>query len=422
MRKIAIIGLGYVGLPLSLEFSKKNFVIGYDNNKKRISSLQKRTDSNEDLQKNEKEILKKSKNLYFTDNHKKLSDCEIFIITVPTPVKKNKNPDLTYLINATKIVSKYLKKKDLVIYESTVFPGATEEICKPILERGSKLKLNNDFYIGYSPERLSPGDLKHGLRKIIKITSGSNNKAAKIVDNLYKSIIPKGTFLTKSIKVAEAAKVIENIQRDINIAFINELVINFSKLGIDTNEVLRAASTKWNFAKFQPGLVGGHCIAVDPYYLFYKSKKAGYINKLIPLARRINDNMSTFVVKKFISILKKNFSNKKLKVLIMGLAYKENSSDTRNSPIFYIYNQLKTKKAIKTLHIYDPLVKKTNLENKINKIETLKMKYDGIILAVPHKKIIDQYERFNKKFTHKKTKILDVKYMIKKIDNRVYHL
>jgi len=419
MKKIAIIGLGYVGLPLSLEFSKRNVVIGYDKNRLRIKSLKKKIDSNNDLQPNEKIVLKKNKNLIFTDKHKEISGCKIYIITVPTPVKKNKTPDLSYLVGATKVVSKYLKKNDLVIYESTVYPGATEEVCQPILENISKLSINKDFYLGYSPERLSPGDLKHGLKKIVKITSGSNYKAAKMVDSLYKSIIPKGTYLTKSIKIAEAAKVIENTQRDINIAFINELAINFSKLGISTNEVLKAASTKWNFVKFQPGLVGGHCIAVDPYYLFYKSKKAGYVNKLIPLARKINDHMSSFVVKKFNYILKKNFLKKKLKILIMGLAYKENSSDVRNSPVFEIYNQLKNKTNIKMLHVYDPLVKNKEIKYKIKKIDKLKTKYDGVILAVPHNKIIRDYHKLNKKFTHEHTKILDIKYMLKMKDNRI---
>ena len=419
MKKIAIIGLGYVGLPLSLEFSKRNLVVGYDNNKLRIKSLKKKVDSNNDLQPNEKTVLKKNKNLIFTDKHKEISSCKIFIITVPTPVKRNKTPDLSYLVGATKVVSKYLKKNDLVIYESTVYPGATEEVCKPILENLSKLSINKDFYLGYSPERLSPGDSKHGLKKIVKITSGSNYKAAKMVDSLYKSIIPKGTYLTKSIKIAEAAKVIENTQRDINIAFINELAINFSKLGINTNEVLKAASTKWNFVKFQPGLVWGHCIAVDPYYLFYKSKKVGYINKLIPLARKINDHMSSFVVKKFTYLLKRNFSKKKLKILIMGLAYKEDSSDVRNSPVFDIYNQLKNKTNIKMLHIYDPLVKNKEIENKVKKIDKLNIKYDGVILAVPHRKIMRDYHKLNKKFTHERTKILDIKYMLKMKDNRI---
>ncbi len=368
MKKIGIIGLGYVGLPLAIEFSKKNLVIGYDNNKKRINSLNKKVDSNNDLQPDEIRILKKNKNLTFTNNQKSLSSCNIYIVTVPTPVTKDKKPNLNYLISATKIILKSLKKGDLVIYESTVYPGVTEEVCKPILEKNGLL-LNQDFYLGYSPERLSPGDNKHGLKKIVKITSGSNNFAANKVDSLYKTIIPKGTYLASSIKVAEAAKVIENIQRDVNIALINELAINFSKLGLKTSEVLKAASTKWNFVNFQPGLVGGHCIAVDPYYLHYKSKTMGYKNQLIPLSRKINDFMPNFIIKEFIKFLQNNFKNKKINILILGLAYKENSSDTRNSPVFKIYEKLKKKNYINKLDIYDPLIEKKNISKKINLIK-----------------------------------------------------
>lgn len=412
MKKIGIIGLGYVGLPLALEFSKKNLVVGYDNNKKRISSLNKKVDSNNDLQPDEIKILKKNRNLIFTNNQKPLSSCSIYIVTVPTPVTKDKKPNLNYLINASKIVSKSLKKGDLVIYESTVYPGATEEVCKPILEKNGLL-LNQDFYLGYSPERLSPGDNKHGLKKIVKITSGSNNFAANKVDSLYKTIIPKGTYLASSIKVAEAAKVIENIQRDVNIALINELAINFSKLGLKTSEVLKAASTKWNFVNFQPGLVGGHCIAVDPYYLHHKSKTMGYKNQLIPLSRKINDFMPNFIIKEFTKFLQNNFKKKKINILILGLAYKENSSDTRNSPVFKIYEKLKKKKYIKKLDIYDPLIENKNLSKKIKLIKKIKIKYDGILLAVPHKKILKLFNKDFVKFTKKTTKIFDIKSVLK---------
>jgi len=359
--------------------------------------------------------------LFFSCYEKDISKCNIFIITVPTPIDKYKKPDLSSLKQASQIVGKYLKKKDLVIFESTVFPGATEEICNPILEKRSKLKLNKDFYIGYSPERLSSGDAKHGLKKIVKITSGSNKLAANMVNNLYKSIIPKGTYLVSSIKVAESAKVIENIQRDVNIALINEFAINFSKLGIKTNEVLKAAGTKWNFAKFLPGLVGGHCIAVDPYYLYHKAKRVGYNNKLIPISRKINDDMSSFVVKRFLSVLKETKTISRFKVLIMGLAFKENSSDTRNSPVFHIYRLLKRKKCIKNIHIYDPLVKINSFKNKIKMISKLKIKYDGIIVAVPHNVILSKYYKENKKFTHDNTKVFDIKYVIKP-EKRVFPL
>ena len=413
MKKIGIIGLGYVGLPLALEFSKKYSVIGYDRNLKRIEYLKKKLDINNDLQKDEINILKNSKNLSFTSSDKDLFQCNIFIVSVPTPIYKNKDPDFRSLISATKTISNYLKKNDLVVYESTVYPGATEEICKPILESAGFI-LNKDFYIGYSPERLSPGDPKHGLKKIIKITSGSNPYARKLVDKLYKSIIPKGTYSVSSIKVAEAAKVIENIQRDVNIALINELAITFSKLKINTHEVLKAAETKWNFVRFQPGLVGGHCIAVDPYYLYFKSKKEGYDSRLIPMSRKINDKMSNFVVNKFLTILKDKALPKKKNILIMGLAYKENSSDTRNSPVFKIYKKLKKNINIKKIHIYDPLVDYNFFKKKIQIISKLKHKYDGILITVPHDCIIKDFNKSIKKITHQSTKILDVKYAFTK--------
>lgn len=417
MEKIGIIGLGYVGLPLALEFSKKNFVIGFDKNKKRVEFLKKKIDLNKDLQKEEVKILKKNKNLFFSYNEKDLNKCNIYIITVPTPIYKNKQPDLRSLIDATNIISKYLKENDLVIYESTVYPGTTEEICKPILER-SGLILNKNFYLGYSPERLSPGDRKHGLKKIIKITSGSNLYARKKVDNLYKSIVSKGTYSAPTIKIAEAAKVIENIQRDVNIALINELSMIFSKMKINTYEILKAAETKWNFMSFQPGLVGGHCIAVDPYYLYFRAKKEGITSKLIPLSRKINDKMSSFVVNKFLKILN---NKKKKNILIMGLAYKENSSDVRNSPVFEIYNKLKKNIFIKKIDVYDPLINPTTLRKKINLINKLKKKYDGILITVPHNCIIKAFNKNIKKITHKNTKILDVKYAFGK-KKEIIHL
>ena len=415
-KKIAIIGMGYVGLPLALEFSKKYFVIGYDVNVKRINFLKKKIDINKDLQKEEIEILKKSKNLKFSNNYKDLFLCNVFIVTVPTPIFKDKKPDLRNLIDATKNISRHLKKDDLVIYESTVYPGVTEEICKPILE-SSGLVLNKDFYIGYSPERLSPGDPKHGLKKIIKITSGSNLYARKIVDQLYKSIVPLGTHSVSSIKIAEASKVIENIQRDVNIALINELAIIFSRLNINTYEVLKAAETKWNFVRFVPGLVGGHCIAVDPYYLYFKSKKVGYNSQLIPLARNINDKMSNFVIEKFMNILNNSILPPKKKILIMGLAYKENSSDTRNSPVIEIYKKLKKNKEIKLIHVYDPLIDSNKFRGKIKIIKKLNKKYDGILVAVPHFCIVKSFYKKLKKITHKNTKILDVKYSFSKDKN-----
>jgi len=429
MKKIAIIGLGHVGLPLALEFAKNNMVCGFDINKERIEYLNNKLNINNDLQKYGtavflknfsmsyvRSILKNNKNIFFTNNEKNLSKCNIFIITVPTPLTKKKLPDLSFVIKATQTVAKYVKKKDLIIYESTVYPGVTEEICLPIIQRKSKLKLNKDFFLGYSPERLSPGDKEHGLKKTIKITSGSNKKASDMVDRLYKSIVLKGTFKASSIKVAEAAKLVENIQRDINIAFVNELVFTFSKLNIRTGEVLKAAGTKWNFAKYRPGLVGGSCIPVNPYYLKYKSSIAGYKNRLIPSARKINDEMCTFLGRRLLDALKKNKKDLKLcNILILGFAYKKNATDTRHSQVFKIYKYFKKKKIIK-IDIYDPLVDAVSVKKDfgIKILEKLNQKYDGIILAVPHKTILRDFYKFRKKIVHKSTKIIDVKYMLKK--------
>ena len=416
---ICIIGLGYVGLPLCLAFSKRNKVIGYDIDSERVNTLKKSIDINNDLELFERKLLK-SKNIVFTDNPNELINANIFIITVPTPIDKKKNPDFKPLISATKTVSKYIKKGDVVIYESTVYPGATEEVCLPIIENLSKLILNKDFYLGYSPERLSPGDKEHGLKKIIKITSGSSPKALKIIDDLYKSIISKGTYPVRSIKIAEAAKVIENTQRDLNIAFINELSKIFNKLNINTKEVLEAAGTKWNFVKFQPGMVGGHCIAIDPYYLKFKSSQSGYASKLILPARKLNDSMPKFICDRMLTSI--NFSrvnNKKIKILVMGFAYKENSSDTRNTPAFDIFKYLHNIKKIKHVDIMDPLVRIDHAKSNfgINIHHSVNRKYDGIILAVPHKKILKFLKNNFKKITKKNTKILDVKYLLKKNNN-----
>ncbi len=299
---IGIVGLGYVGLPLAVEFAKKYNVIGFDKNKKRISELNKNIDSNEDIEK--KEILK-SNFLTFTKNINDLIRCNVYIITVPTPVNKKNIPDLKFIKNACIIVGKMLHKDDVVVFESTVYPGLTEEVCVPILEQNSKMIYNKDFFCGYSPERINPGDKVHKLSKIIKITSGSNNKTLLFVDRLYKSIIKAGTYKVKSIKIAEAAKVIENSQRDLNIAFVNELAQIFDRLNINTNDVLNAASTKWNFLNFSPGLVGGHCIGVDPYYLTHKSKTLGYTPKIITAGREINDGFTKHLLNKAIKVTKK---------------------------------------------------------------------------------------------------------------------
>ena len=300
--KIAIIGLGYVGLPLALEFSKKKFVIGFDISKERVNELKSGIDKNLEF---DRKKLKTSTKLYFTNNSNELKSANCFIVTVPTPINKSKKPNLRPLLNATKIIANIIKKNDLIIYESTVYPGCIEEECVPVLEKFSKLKFNKDFYCGYSPERINPGDKKHIISNIKKVTSGSTPKIANTVDKLYKEIITAGTYKASSIKVAEAAKVIENTQRDLNIALINELSILFDKLNIDTQDVLDAAKTKWNFLPFNPGLVGGHCIGVDPYYLTFKAENIGYKTKVILSGRELNDNMGNHVAQKFILAMKR---------------------------------------------------------------------------------------------------------------------
>ena len=364
--KIAIIGLGYVGLPLAVEFGKKFPVVGYDINNQRIKNLKKGIDDTLETSKRE---LNDATYLKYSNNHEDMKSQNCFIITVPTPINSKKKPDLSFLINATEIVGKLLKKEDLVIYESTVYPGVTEEICVPILEKKSNLIFNQSFFCGYSPERINPGDKEHRLANITKVTSGSTPEAADIIDLLYNKIIKAGTFKAKSIKVAEAAKVIENTQRDINIALINELAIIFNRLGIDTQSVLKAAQSKWNFLKFSPGLVGGHCIGVDPFYLTHKSKEVGYVPKVILAGRRLNDGMSSYVVSELVKfMIKKKLKIYKARVLIMGLAFKENCPDYRNTRVFDIIKHLKEYGLV--TEIYDPWVdsKRVKQEHKINVI------------------------------------------------------
>ena len=326
---LGIIGIGYVGLPLALEFAKKRKVIGFDINFNRVKDLKSGIDKNFEFNKKE---IKKAKNLSFTNNIADLKKTNCFIITVPTPINKHKEPDLKPLSKATKIIGNILKNGNLIIYESTVYPGCIEEFCVPILEKVSNLKFNRCFFCGYSPERINPGDKKHTVSNIKKITSGSTPQISKLIDDLYNEIITVGTHKVSSIKVAEAAKIIENTQRDLNIALINELSIIFNKLNIDTQEVLEAAGSKWNFLPFKPGLVGGHCIGVDPYYLTHKAKNIGYDAKVILAGREINDKMGFYVASKFIKEMnKKNIKIKKAKILIMGLSFKENCADLRNS-------------------------------------------------------------------------------------------
>ena len=385
-KKIAVIGLGYVGLPLLVELSKKFETIGFDLSKKRIKGLQNAKDSTNEV--NSKDLL----NLKdcFTNDTNKLKDQNVYIVTVPTPINKNKEPDLIPLQKACNTIGAFLKKGDLVVYESTVYPGLTEEFCIPILEKISSLKLNKDFMAGYSPERINPGDNDRKLTDIKKVTSGSNAKALKVVDEIYKSIISAGTYPVRSIKIAEAAKVIENTQRDINIALVNELSLLFSKLNIDTNEVIDAAATKWNFLDFRPGLVGGHCIGVDPYYLTYKAKQLGFEPKMILSGRQTNESMPSFIAENLLNDMKKNtIKFKESRVLILGLTFKEDCPDMRNSKVKDIFDILNKK--ISQVDVYDPLAKKDDLlelypkRSILNKVPSKKNYYDSILLAVPHK-------------------------------------
>ena len=379
--KIAIIGLGYVGLPLAVAFGEKYQVIGFDINAERITNLKNGLDTT--LQCTSQEIANASK-LIFTHDLSQIKDCSIFIVTVPTPVTKDKQPDLHLLRTASKMIGEVLKKGDIVIYESTVYPGCTEEDCVPVLEEFSRLKYNQDFYCGYSPERINPGDKVHTLTKIIKVTSGSTPEVASMVDNLYASIITAGTHKASSIKIAEASKSIENAQRDINISFVNELALIFDKMGIDTNEVLAAAATKWNFLPFKPGLVGGHCIGVDPYYLAHKATSLGYHPQVILSGRHVNDQMSAFVTEKVIKLLiKNNFNVQGAKVLLLGVTFKENCPDIRNSQAFEIYTALK--KLGVDVFAFDPFANAQEVldNHQINLVTSLET-YDAIVLTVAH--------------------------------------
>ena len=381
--QIAIVGLGYVGLPLAIEFAKKYSVIGYDINQSRVSDLQNSFDKTLEVEKSE---LLEAKSLSFTSDLDEIRNCNIYIIGVPTPVDNKKEPDFKNLCLASEAIGSILNHGNIVIYESTVYPGATEEICVPTLEKESNLKFNEEFYVGYSPERINPGDKEHRLSDIKKVTSGSTPEIATKIDELYKNIISAGTHKVSSIRVAEAAKVIENTQRDVNIGLINELATIFNKLSIDTEEVLEAAGTKWNFLPFRPGLVGGHCIGVDPYYLSYKAQSIGYHPEMILAGRRINDGMSSYVVKELSNrLLKNDIKVDQSKILIMGLTFKENCPDTRNTKVFEIIDELEKLGA--ETDTYDPWVDKSSLEDKYinNHLEKLKKNdYDAVIIAVAH--------------------------------------
>ena len=412
IKKIAIIGLGYVGLPLAIEFGKKRDVIGFDINKDRIDLLRNNTDPTLEITKKE---FTEAIYLNFTTKVEDLKECNIFIVTVPTPIDKHKRPDLTSLENSSGTIGSVLKKGDIVIYESTVYPGATEEICVPILEKKSGLIFNKDFYCGYSPERINPGDKKHRVADIKKVTAGSTPEIATEIDKLYQEIIVAGTHKAKSIKVAEAAKVIENTQRDLNIALINELALIFKKLDIDTEAVLEAAGTKWNFLPFRPGLVGGHCIGVDPYYLTHKANEVGYYPEMILAGRRLNDNMGSYVANEVSKLMtKKRIQIAEANILIMGLTFKENCPDHRNTRVVDLVKELKSFNC--NVDVYDPWVNKKQVadEYKIQIIDKpLKDKYSAIVIAVAHdefKKLTEEQIRAYGKNNHV---LYDIKYLLK---------
>ena len=383
--KISVIGLGYVGLPVATAFAKKYKVTGFDINNQRVIELNKYNDVTLEVSENSlRETL--TNNLIITDEVRNIKESNIYIITVPTPIQKDKSPDLRPLLSASKMVGEVLSKGDIVIYESTVYPGCTEEECVPVLEKFSGLSFNTDFYCGYSPERINPGDKQHTIEKIIKVTSGSTPKIADKIDDLYSSIIKAGTHKAPTIKVAEAAKVIENAQRDINIAFVNELAKIFSIMDVDTTEVLNAASTKWNFLNFRPGLVGGHCIGVDPYYLADKSQKMGYTPKIILAGREVNDSMGLHIVSEITRLLVSVYGNLENKnILILGSTFKENCPDFRNTKVIDIISNLKLKNL--NVDVFDPWVDKIDFEKEYNQkifSEIPQKKYNAIILAVAH--------------------------------------
>ncbi|MEM7420613.1 MAG: Vi polysaccharide biosynthesis UDP-N-acetylglucosamine C-6 dehydrogenase TviB [Pseudomonadota bacterium] len=411
--KIAVLGLGYVGLPLAVEFSKKFEVVGFDINQARVDELRGGTDSTLEVSADE---LAEAKTLTYASDKTVLSSCNVFIVTVPTPIDRYKQPDLTPLIKVSEMLGSVIKKGDTIIYESTVYPGATEEDCIPVVERVSGLKFNDDFFAGYSPERINPGDKEHRVTNILKVTSGSTPQVADFVDALYKSIITAGTHKASSIRVAEAAKVIENTQRDVNIALINELSIIFNKLGIDTLEVLEAAGTKWNFLPFRPGLVGGHCIGVDPYYLTHKAQAEGYHPDMILAGRRINDGMGEYVVSQLVKqMMKKRIQVDGAKVLIMGLTFKENCPDLRNTKVIDIVNELKEYNI--TVDIVDPWCSSEEAQHEYG-VSTMTTAeegmYDAIVLAVGHQEFKDLGAEAIRKLGKQSHVLYDLKYVLDK--------
>ena len=416
--KIAVIGLGYVGLPLAVEFGKHLSVVGFDINAERISALDAGTDHT--LEVSDEELTQAS-HLSYSSDIQALKDCNFFIVTVPTPIDDYKQPDLTPLIKASEAIGSLLKQDDIVVYESTVYPGATEEVCIPVLEKISGLTFNQDFYAGYSPERINPGDKEHRVTNILKVTAGSTPEIADFVDEVYNLIITAGTHKAASIKVAEAAKVIENTQRDVNIALINELAVIFNKMGIDTQAVLEAAGTKWNFLPFRPGLVGGHCIGVDPYYLTHKAQAIGYNPEIILAGRRLNDSMGEYVVTQLVkTMIKKRIQVEGAKVLILGLSFKENCPDVRNTKVIDIVHELEEYNI--EVDVYDPWVDKAEAEREydITPISKPAMNhYDGIILAVAHNEFVEMGVEKIRALGKTSHVLYDLKYVFSKEDTDI---
>lgn len=416
--KIAVIGLGYVGLPLAVEFGKHYPVVGFDINAERISELIAGTDHTLEVSDEE---LAQATHLSYSSDIQALKECNFFIVTVPTPIDDYKQPELTPLIKASEAIGSLLKKDDIVVYESTVYPGATEEVCIPVLEKVSGLTFNQDFYAGYSPERINPGDKEHRVTNILKVTAGSTPEVADFVDKVYNLIITAGTHKAASIKVAEAAKVIENTQRDVNIALINELAVIFNKMGIDTQAVLEAAGTKWNFLPFRPGLVGGHCIGVDPYYLTHKAQAIGYNPEIILAGRRLNDSMGGYVVTQLVKMMiKKRIQVEGAKVLVLGLSFKENCPDVRNTKVIDIIHELQEYNI--EVDVYDPWVDKAEAEREYNVTPISKPamnNYDGVILAVAHNEFVDLGVEQIRSFGKNEHVLYDLKYVFAKEDTDI---
>ncbi len=418
--RIAIIGLGYVGLPLAVEFGKKFNCVGFDINSDRVAELKSGKDSTLEV---EPELLKQADKLSYSDNTDEIKDCNVFIVTVPTPIDQHRRPDLSPLEGASRMLGGILKKNDVVIFESTVYPGASEEVCVPIMEEISGLTYNRDFFLGYSPERINPGDKEHRVTTIKKVTAGSNAQIADFVDEIYQSIITAGTHKASSIRVAEAAKVIENTQRDLNIALINELALIFNKLGIDTEEVLEAAGTKWNFLPFRPGLVGGHCISVDPYYLTHKAQEIGYNPEIILAGRRINDSMGAYVAESIVKLMtQRRIHVVDSRILIMGLTFKENCPDLRNTRVVDIISEFEAYHA--NVDVYDPWVDAAEAKHEYGLDVIPEPKagiYDAIILAVGHHQFVEMGVDKIRQFGKADNVLYDVKYALPKdqVDGRL---